>query len=227
MRAVQKASQSILVERVPVSKNSLKICRALAAGSRFRSGTPVRRQPWGEHPIAHKCAYAYHHVVKYNSVPQVGEPASVPPHREPNSRQRILVVEDDTAVRRVNTEVLTHSGYQVDAAEDGAAAWDALQLNNYDLVVTDNDMPRVTGVELIQKLQSARMALPVIMATGAVPDFTRYGSLQPAKTLLKPYTFDELLTAVKEVLSAASNSLGQIAPPSNWHVQPLADRFPR
>jgi DNA-binding response OmpR family regulator len=146
---------------------------------------------------------------------QADEPASAPLCREPNPPKRILVVEDDAAIRRVNTEILTYSGYQVHAAEDGAAAWDALQLNNYDLVVTDNVMPEVTGVELIKKLQAARMTLPVIMATGAVPEFTRSGTLQPAVTLLKPYTFHELLAAVKSVLGAASDPLEEIAPSSN------------
>ena len=91
-------------------------------------------------------------------------------------------------------------------------------------MVTDNDMPKVTGVELIQKIQAARMALPVIMATGALPEFHRYGTRQPAVTLLKPYTFHELLTAVKEVLAAARDSLEEIAPARNWRIQPLADR---
>ena len=145
---------------------------------------------------------------------------------EPNPRRRILVVEDDDAIRRVNTEVLTYYGYLVDAVEDGAAAWDVLQLNKYDLVVTDNDMPKVTGVELMQKMQAARMALPVIMATGAVPDeqFTRYSLLQPAMTLIKPYTFDELLDAVKEVLRSTGGTLGEMLPPPDWQVQPPADR---
>ncbi len=162
-----------------------------------------------------------------NNMPHVDAQVNQPVNREPNNRQRILVVDDDAAVRQVNTEVLIYSGYQVDSAEDGAVAWDMLQLNHYDLVVTDNDMPKVTGVELIQKIQGARMTLPVIMATGTVPDavFSRHHSLQPAVTLLKPYTFDELLTAVKEVLFAASDSLEEIAPPPNWPAHPLTNRF--
>jgi DNA-binding response OmpR family regulator len=149
-----------------------------------------------------------------------GNLATAPSLHPPNLRQRILVVEDDPSVRRVNTEVLTNSGYHVDAAEDGAAAWDALQLNHYDLLLTDNDMPKVTGVELIQKLQASKPALPVIMATGAVPAeaFRRHRVPPPARILIKPYSFDELLAAVKEVLRTASNSLGEIAPPPNWQV---------
>ena len=137
-------------------------------------------------------------------------------------------MEDDPAVRRVNTEVLVHSGYEVDTAEDGAAAWNTLQGNDYDLLVTDNDMPRVTGIELIQKLQAADRKIPVIMATGASPaeELNRLQLLPPAMTLLKPYTFEELLVAVKTVLRAASDLAGGLAPRPNWQVQPLADRFP-
>jgi DNA-binding response OmpR family regulator len=159
-------------------------------------------------------------------IPQSDEATGAPVHREPNPRQRILVVEDDPAIRRINTEVLIYSGYHVDAAEDGQAAWEALQLNNYDLMVTDNDMPRLTGVKLIQKLQAARMALPVIMATGGAPDelSTRYGSLQPAMVLIKPYTFDELLDAVKAILSASHQEQAETAPPPNWSTPALMNR---
>lgn len=156
-----------------------------------------------------------------------GDPGDEPLKSEQNPRQRILVVEDDPDIRRVHTEVLTYSGYHVDAAEDGAAAWDALQLKKYDLVVTDNDMPKLTGVELIQKLQAARMDVPVIMATGASPDeeLSRCGLSAPAVILLKPHSFDELLAAVIEVLRSASSSLGKFAPPPNWQGPPLSDRL--
>ena len=143
--------------------------------------------------------------------------ASALAKRQPNFRQRILVAEDDKFIRRLNTEVLTCSGYEVDTAEDGAAAWEVLQLNHYDLLVTDNNMPNVTGVELLQKIHAACMTLPVIMATGTLPDeeFTRYPWLQPKLTLLKPYTFDELLGAVKEILRVTADGCGEIAPPPN------------
>ena len=153
--------------------------------------------------------------------------ASTSTYRQSNPRQRILVVDDEQDVRRVITEVLIYSGYHADATEDGAAAWDALQLNNYDLVVTDNKMPKVTGVELIKKLRDAGMDLPVIMATGSLPEgeFIRRSWLQPNIILLKPFTFDELVVAVKEVLRVTSDARNEIAPPPDWQVRPLADRF--
>ena len=136
-------------------------------------------------------------------------------------RQRILVVDDDLLIRRLNTEMLVLSGYDVDAAENGAAAWDALQLNRYDLMVTDNDMPKVTGIELIKKVRATRLALPVIMATGKFPldELTRNPELQPAVTLLKPYTFDELVGAVQIVLLATAGAGGETSLPSNRPAQ--------
>jgi PleD family two-component response regulator len=57
-----------------------------------------------------------------NDTLPAGQPASPPIQPELNPRQRILVVEDDAAIRLLNTEILTMSCYEMDAAEDGAAA---------------------------------------------------------------------------------------------------------
>ena len=87
-------------------------------------------------------------------------------------------------------------------AEDGAAAWEALQANRYDLLITDNNMPRLTGMELLKKLRSARMELPVIMATGTLPtqELAQNPWLEPVAMLAKPYATDQLLDTVKNVL---------------------------
>jgi CheY-like chemotaxis protein len=115
---------------------------------------------------------------------------------------RILVVDDEAAVRRLITGALAPFGYLVDVAEDGALAWEILQARRYDLLITDNQMPKVTGIELLQKLHASAADLPVIMATGSVPDdeFARNPWLQPASTLVKPFTLDALLDTVKKVL---------------------------
>jgi DNA-binding response OmpR family regulator len=134
---------------------------------------------------------------------------------EPQARKphRILMVEDDGEIRRLNVEALTCSGYHVDAAEDGAVAWETLQRNKYDLVVTDNDMPKVTGVELLKMLHAARMLVPVIMATGARPEaeFARHPGLEPDLLLLKPYTVQQFLESVRKVLDAVDHAREQIA----------------
>jgi DNA-binding response OmpR family regulator len=147
--------------------------------------------------------------------------------RQTGAPQRILVVEDEAGIRRLNVEILIQAGYHADSAEDGAVAWEMLQLHNYDLLVTDNNMPKVTGLELLQKLHDAHIAVPVIMATGILPkeEVIRHAQLQIHATLLKPYAIEELLTTVKStlIMYAANDAGGQGALPPNWRPQSLTD----
>jgi|ERR1022692_863691 DNA-binding response OmpR family regulator len=145
-----------------------------------------------------------------------------------NPPLRILVVEDDISVRQLNIEILARSGYEVDAAEDGAAAWESLNGDSYDLMITDNGMPRLTGIELLKKLRAARMELPVIMATGTLPteEFARSPWLQPAATLVKPYTIEELLRTVKKVLRVTNAAREPIKPLPNCRSQRSGNGLP-
>lgn len=115
---------------------------------------------------------------------------------------RILVVDDDHDLRRLCKDVLVDSGYKVAAVADGAAGWEELQSNHYDLVVTDNSMPKMTGVEMIEKMRAACMSLPVIMVTGCLPTevFARKPWLQPDATMDRPFSNEDLLRTVKNVL---------------------------
>lgn len=138
-----------------------------------------------------------------------------PPPGQAKFPRRILVVEDDEDICQLNAQVLVQLGCRVDTAADGAAAWAALQRTRYDLLVTDNNMPKMTGVELLHQLHAARLAVPVIMATGVWPreEFDRAPWIQPAAVLLKPYTIAELLSAVKEALRlTAPEAPGQAQP---------------
>jgi DNA-binding response OmpR family regulator len=117
-------------------------------------------------------------------------------------RHRILVVDDEPMIRRLHAKVMMDAGYHVETAEDGVVAWDALHLKNFDLLITDHSMPKMTGQELIGKVRASVMALPVIMATGVFPEeaFARSPWLKPAAILIKPYGIAEFLDAVKHVL---------------------------
>ncbi len=117
------------------------------------------------------------------------------------------MVDDDNDTRQLSVDVLAGAGYDIEVAKDGAAGWKKLQSgNNYDLVVTDNKMPNMTGVEMIAKLRSARITVPVIMATAHLParEFARKPRLRPDATLPKPFSNDDLLETVKKVLHAAT-----------------------
>jgi two-component system cell cycle sensor histidine kinase/response regulator CckA len=117
------------------------------------------------------------------------------------------VVDDDNDTRQLSVDVLASSGYNIEIAKDGAAGWKALQSgNNYDLVVTDNKMPNMTGIEMIARLRSARLTVPVIMATEHLPvrEFARKPWLIPDATLQKPFSNNDLLEIVKKLLHAAA-----------------------
>ena len=141
--------------------------------------------------------------------------------RAQNLPLRILVADENPLIRQLNSEVLIDSGYQVDAAEDGASTWSALLVNHYDLLITDDDLPHVTGVNLLEKIHATRMAMPVIMTTGKMPawKFAQYAGLQPAAILIKPYLLKELLETVNKILWAQKIAQAEIAPPS-WHAKP-------
>ena len=137
---------------------------------------------------------------------------------------RILVVDGDPYICHLNAEVLIRHGYEVNAAEDGATAWEEIQANSYNLLIADQKIPKVSGVELLKKIHAARMALPVIMATKTLPTqkFSQLPWLQPATILRKPYTFERLLGTVKNVLYATAIVRGEIVSSSSWQSRLFA-----
>ncbi len=150
-----------------------------------------------------------------NNISPVAGPDRVFPRAQTSPPERLLVVDDDECIRRLNATALLRSGYEVDMAADGADAWDALQSCGYDLIITDHIMPKLTGLELIKKMQAARLALPVIMASGSLPldEFDRAPWLKPAALLVKPYMMNTLVQTVKSVLRATVAIDEPVAPP--------------
>jgi DNA-binding response OmpR family regulator len=135
----------------------------------------------------------------------IEETAIITPARgQTNLSKRILVVDDNCDTRQLSIDALVGSGYDAEGVTDGVAGWEALQTYDYDLVVTDNKMPRMTGVEMIGKLRSANLAVPVVMATGNLPmdEFARRPWLKPDAMLERPFSDDDLVATVKNVLGA-------------------------
>jgi two-component system, chemotaxis family, sensor histidine kinase and response regulator WspE len=91
--------------------------------------------------------------------------ATAPPQGK--ERRRILVVDDSITVREVERQLLIRRGYKVDVAVDGREGFAALRAGRYDLLVTDVDMPRMTGIELIRAARrEPRFAdLPIIIVS--------------------------------------------------------------
>lgn len=80
---------------------------------------------------------------------------------------RILVVDDSITVREVERKLLENSGYKVEIAVNGIDAWNAIRTNQYDLIITDVDMPRMNGIELVTQIKNHPnfKSLPVIIVS--------------------------------------------------------------
>src|ERR1700733_6369666 len=91
------------------------------------------------------------------------------PLSERKPSYRILIVDDEDNDRDLNSRILIRAGYEVVGAVDGDAAWEAIQTQHFDLIITDYFMPKVTGVELLNKLRAAGVNLDVVFLTGEFP----------------------------------------------------------
>jgi CheY-like chemotaxis protein len=123
--------------------------------------------------------------------------------------RRILVADDDALIRQLMSSALSENGFEVNAVSDGEQAWDALCHEHYDLLVTDNEMPRLTGLKLVERIRDAGMSLPVIVASGtfSVERARNDPQLQFAAVIPKPFGLLEMLDAVKNVLASCHQSL--------------------
>jgi chemotaxis protein histidine kinase CheA/CheY-like chemotaxis protein len=113
---------------------------------------------------------------------------------------RALVVDDSRAIREAMTSMLAREGWIVDVAEDGARAWQMASQLRYDLVVTDLEMPALSGFDLITRLRAeSRLAqIPVIVITSrASPENRRRARDLGVRALVgKPVTRRKLLEAL-------------------------------
>ncbi|BEV16351.1 hybrid sensor histidine kinase/response regulator [Herbaspirillum sp. DW155] len=82
-------------------------------------------------------------------------------------RKKVLVVDDSLTVRELERKLLTNRGYQVTVAVDGMDGWNAVRAEHFDLVITDIDMPRMDGIELVTLIRSAvqLQSLPVMIVS--------------------------------------------------------------
>ncbi|MGE3517947.1 MAG: response regulator [Vicinamibacterales bacterium] len=121
------------------------------------------------------------------------------------NRRRILVVDDSITVREVERTLLTNRGYEVDVAVDGVDGWNALRTGRYDLTVSDVDMPRMTGIELVSRVKAdARLkTMPVIIVSYKDREEDRLRGLEAGadRYMTKNSFHDEtLLSAVLELI---------------------------
>jgi CheY-like chemotaxis protein len=140
--------------------------------------------------------------------PSCDDHAATPPSPQTALRghgERLLIVDDEAALVRLWTVALTDLGYRVTAYTDSRAALEAFRETpeGFDLVITDQTMPQLTGEALAQELLRLRPRLPIILCTGQFPGAAgaRPGPLGVRATLLKPVSRLDLSLAIQRVLA--------------------------
>ena len=119
--------------------------------------------------------------------------------------EKILVVEDGKGARDFMRKALERGGYIVKAAKNAEEAIDLFQQNrgDFDLVISDVELPDKTGIELVDCLRQNKPAIRVLLCSGYMDQMSRWPVIEERgyHFLQKPYGFDDLLRTVMEVLA--------------------------
>ncbi len=112
---------------------------------------------------------------------------------------KILIAEDEQQLARAVAAVLSHSGYEVDTAENGEAAVQLAQKNAYDCMVFDIMMPVMDGIEALRRIRETGDVTPVIMLTAKAEVEDRIGGLDAGADdyLTKPFAMGELTARIR------------------------------
>ena len=114
--------------------------------------------------------------------------------------QRVLVVDDDENIRRLEKRVLERSGYQVQQAADGREAIERIEADRYAAIVLDLMMPHVDGFGVIEHLArtNPEMMGKTVIATAFPRDAASRRLDDVCRVIVKPFDIEQLITAVKE-----------------------------
>ncbi|MBG7620635.1 hybrid sensor histidine kinase/response regulator [Herbaspirillum sp. AP02] len=126
------------------------------------------------------------------------------------ARKKVLVVDDSLTVRELERKMLANRGYQVTVAVDGMDGWNAVRAERFDLVITDIDMPRMDGIELVSLIRGAPQlqSLPVMIVSYKDREEDRQRGLEAGADhyFTKSSFHDEsLLQAVTDLIGEATS----------------------
>lgn len=121
------------------------------------------------------------------------------------SRARVLVVDDEDAIRDLLSRTLALADYEVDSAPDGRTAVDRMRIIDYDLLITDLRMPGVDGLSVIREARRLNADIPIIIVTGHSSEASAIEAINLGVQgyLVKPFR-------VPRVLAAAAKALGEL-----------------
>ncbi|MFQ5489721.1 MAG: response regulator [Phycisphaerae bacterium] len=120
---------------------------------------------------------------------------------------RILIAEDDAHMLRLLSMWLTRNGHQVIEAVDGQAAQELLVEADVDLIVTDFNMPRMTGAELVSWVRAQKSpSMPIVMLSSRCDQDTINADLEPHNVRVhpKPFSPSRLVVEIEQLLAAGA-----------------------
>jgi CheY-like chemotaxis protein len=122
--------------------------------------------------------------------------------------KKILVVDDEMGIRSLISELLESKGFEVRAAKDGQESLDEMEREDFDLVITDIQMPRLDGLAMLDAMKRAGRKERIIIMTGSAlaMDLPNEGMPMVVSRLQKPFRLSNLL----DVVSAANAGAGMI-----------------
>lgn len=125
--------------------------------------------------------------------------------------QHILVVDDETAIRRFLRTSLSSQGFQVLEAEDGRSALDQLKRHHIDLLILDLGLPDMDGAEIIGRLRQSGASVPILVLSSRTDEQGKVDALDMGADdyVTKPFGMDELLARVRAALRHKMQARGE------------------
>ena len=123
---------------------------------------------------------------------------------------KILIVEDEMAIRDLIGMNLTRAGYQCDYAQNGKEGSILIDYHHYDLILLDIMLPFIDGYELMQYIKPQNVPVIFISAKSTVEERVKGLKMGADDYLVKPFSIDELLARVESVLRRYHKSLNEI-----------------
>jgi two-component system response regulator MprA len=135
---------------------------------------------------------------------------------------RVLVVDDEEAVRESVRHALELEGYDVELAPDGGRALAQIEASLPDAVILDVLMPGVSGLDVARRLRSGRNRVPILMLTARAEVDDRVAGLDAGADdyLVKPFALDELLARLRALLRRATNGGGTVLRYADLELDP-------